>query len=70
MFEDGEEMREDCFAYEREEKEDEGYRWSKERCIATTNKSCEGCAFYKPRKSPSKHIYYIFQTKITEWIPK
>lgn len=63
-------MREDCFAYEGEEKTGGGYVWKKERCSATTNKECEDCRFYRNRDTLIRHEYYIYQTKIVEWIPK
>lgn len=63
-------MKEDCFAYECEEKESDGIKWKKERCFCTISKTCDGCTFYKNRDSVSKRIYYIFQTKIVEWLPK
>lgn len=64
-------MRMDCFAWSGKQREEDGIRWiENEKCIATINKSCEGCNFYKRWDTVTKHEYYIYQTKITEWIPK
>lgn len=71
MLKDGEQMmRMDCFAWEGERKNDDGIMWiENERCFCTINKSCDGCNFYRHRDSVTRHIFYIFQTKIVEWIP-
>ncbi len=61
-------MRMDCFAWTGKKKEEGGIMWLEEKCFCTTNKSCAGCNFYKPADSVKRHEYYIFQTKIVEWL--
>ena len=64
-------MRRDCFGWEGQKVEEYGYTYYiKERCTALTTLNCKGCNFYKPRDSVIRHEYYIYQTKIVEWIPK
>ena len=63
-------MRTDCFAYVGEKKEDSGIRWTDEKCFCLTTRDCDGCSFYKHKDTVSKHTFFIYQTKIVEWIPK
>ena len=72
MLKDGKQMMNmDCFAYMGERKEDDGIIWiENERCFCLITKDCKNCRFYKPRDSVQKHVFYIYQTKIVEWIPK
>lgn len=64
-------MRYDCFAYTGELKNDDGIMWiENEKCFCLTTKDCEGCRFFKHKDTVRKHEFYIYQTKIVEWIPK
>ena len=49
-----------------EVKEDDGIRWLEEKCFCTIRKGCEGCTFFKHKDTVSKHVFYIYQTKIVE----
>lgn len=61
-------MNKNCFAYVGVKKEMDGIKWVEEKCLCLTTADCRGCRFFKPKDSVKKHEYYIFQTKITEWI--
>lgn len=63
-------MRTECFAWQGEMKEEDGIKWIDEKCFCLTTKDCEGCRFFKRKDSVRKHEFYIYQTKITEWISK